>query len=511
MSTALNAGVIEGSTAAGTAPVAPLDPDHAPSQQMPAMAGTVGRMNTYDVHQNLHKYNIDQLKWTPLQKPGYILKTYKNHPSIHPYFQKFYRYYKYWCGGFRLTFRICGSGLVGGALRFAVIPPHISDEEIASYSLQQMTYYDAMDMDPKTLVPVSISMEDINSRRMHVNTGNMNDPDGFGSRVIVYVYGQLQAQIGEVDGLTVIVECEVEDFAWSTFIPGIADVPTSDFSDVGLKSFSQSTSAGAVISQLRTTPGTTRVITSGFGGLVKSNGVHYLETSFPYSQNYVRSVGVGKDDFTDAATTVQKQPLDLVSARLSLNLLPGKYQYAMFNYYTAEDYSGTGASAAMDAVKRIDDVMQVGAITLSGNIDNEKFEFKPPNSERVLKFVTPTMNLDDKGNSTAGTYSSMALDYMANMSLLGKFKTLNEGECLLFSLRDLASGETLNFLKYYPEGVFCMIAGSEELAMDPTTLGFVYERSIPRTEFIPTNLAMKMYTADHCRTFREKRRARARA
>jgi len=481
-------GMIGGSTAAGASPEMPLDPDNSNPHQAAELVRTAGRMNTYDMHMLAHKFRLDLIKWTPTQLPGTILGNWKNHPNIHPFTRLIADHYMYWAGGFKLTFTICGSGLVGGRLRFIRVPPHISDEQIRQYSVNDLSYFDGFDLDPKSLLTISIPFEDINRQRMHVMTDDLTSSDAFGSRILAIVYGQLQAQIGDNNGLSVIVEVEMcEDFVISTFVPRMLNTPVHDFSNLNFGG--NLTFGDRSVLSIETYPGTQRVVTTGFAQLKKVGG----ELHWPDTEN-VLSFTRYIDQPTIAENLVRfVNTPKMVGLNGNTRGVPGSWvgiwkdntDTGPRQHYTSFAVTTPGNFPVETAVNHIPAGTDTQAIvSFYAPMDDEGLQFAPLNNERIMYFAPRIYYPDDANQKTSSYTKYPALQCREFGYKIAESPPLEPQSSLMFSVHDAASGLTILYAKLYPEGIFTTNPGSDALIL-PANLQFRFLSYGQRTDIIP--------------------------
>lgn len=481
-------GVIGGTTAAGAAPAMPLDPDNHNPVRGPELVQTAGRMNTVDMHMLAHKFRLDLIKWTPTQLPGTILGNWKNHPNIHPFTRLIANHYLYWAGSFGLTFSICGSGLVGGRLRFIRVPPHISDEQIRNYTVNDLSYFDGFDLDPKSLLTITIPFEDINRQKMHAMSDDLSNPDAFGSRILVIVYGQLQAQIGDNNGLSVIVEVEMlQDFVISTFVPKMLNTPVNDYSQLdfgGTLSY-----GGRYVDTIRTYPGTQRVVTTGFNRL-RATGGAYRWAGSETATSFIR---YASHDMIVPANQQFVDTLAVVKANSYTKGVPGQWAGIWKNNTDVDpshhyiDYN-IGSETEAPVEGKVTFITPARDSTVGiywyGPLEDEGAKFAPFNNERILYF-----NVSVGYPSTAlfpttkyAMYPALQCEELGNK--LSEFPPLGPNEAVIFSIHDTSSGAVLTFAKLYPEGIFTTTPGTDALVL-PSNVSFKYNSIGLKTDIIP--------------------------
>jgi hypothetical protein len=492
----LDGGMIGGATAANTAPVMPLDPDNQNPIRGPELAQAAGRINTYDQHMLAHKFRIDALEWKPTQLPGTILGNWKNHPNIHPFTRLVGAQYLYWAGSFKLTFTICGSGLVGGRLRFIRIPPHVSDEDIRRMTVNDLSYFDGVDMDPKSLLQISIPFEDINRLKMHKMTQDLSSEDSFGSRIIVMVYGQLQAQIGDNTGISVIVEVEMNpDFTLSTFIPKQIEAPLNDYSILNFGSSKKAaTYCSRRVSNIKVLPGTTRVAVRGFNRLTAPGGeTHWKDNDeqiwFAYGDPALWPKGKN-EILADADTVVANGG----------NAIPGWWGLYMYTYPT-EDASGmvpiqlnsnfelNPSDPTLKPMQAVFEILSDGYknacyhCILYQQLVDEGSKFVPFNNERILEWVVKLADPTEAGlTHSINDYWALQCDELREkMSRVAPFP---KNQALIFSVNDSESGSVLMYTKLYPNGAMTTVAGEAGLDL-PSNVEFRFLSVGTVTDLIP--------------------------
>lgn len=487
-------GMVGGTTAAGAAPDMPLDPDNHNPVRGPELVQTAGRMNTIDMHMLAHKFRLDLIKWTPSQLPGTILGNWKNHPNIHPFTRFIGKKYLYWAGSFKLTFTICGSGLVGGRLRFIRLPPHISDEQIAKYTVNDLSYFDGFDLDPKSLLTIGIPFEDINRQKMHVMTQDLSHEDAFGSRILVIVYGQLQAQIGDNNGLSVIVEVEMlPDFVISTFVPDLTNTPFANYDGLNFGGTNYYMTYGnSLVTTVNTYPGAVRVAKTGFNLLRKTGGEPWWKENRDCIafQRFLTQKAI--NIMTEKVNSRLVDSGETVAINNSTFGVPGEWVCA-WSYdedvaamrHLQYDKSQDGF-APKEMFSKVPMIVVASQCWLYYNeqLEDEGSEFAPLNNERIMyfsvNFKRPSNSFPEQDLDT----SYRALQCRELGFKLGQYDALDRNASIMMSVHDSASGIVLMYAKLYPEGILTTHPGSDALVL-PNTVEFRFLSVGSRTDQIP--------------------------
>lgn len=187
--------------------------------QVPEEAKAVGRLNTLDQHMYTHQFRVDSIDWSVTDPVGKKLRVYEMHPNSHPYTKILAPYYLYWAGVFADDYQVNGTGLCGGKIRVIKIPPHVSRQDIDAMTIDELSFFDAIDIDPKVLSTVTIEYDDINTERAHRMRADPKDPNYRGCWMVVVVWAKLQSAMETSSTINIVVQRSIRDFTWSTFVP----------------------------------------------------------------------------------------------------------------------------------------------------------------------------------------------------------------------------------------------------------------------------------------------------
>nr|QCC62366.1 polyprotein [Hare calicivirus Australia-1] len=173
-------------------------------------------------------YN-DVFTWSVTDAPGNILYTVQHSPQNNPFTSVLSQMYAGWAGGMQFRFIVAGSGIFGGRLVCAIIPPGIEIQP--GLEVRQFPH---VVIDARSLEPVTITMPDLRPEMYHP-TG---DP-GLVPTLVVSVYNNL---INPFGGTTSAIQVTVETR------------PAEDFEFVLIRAPSSRTVESASPAGLLTTP-----------------------------------------------------------------------------------------------------------------------------------------------------------------------------------------------------------------------------------------------------------------
>uniref|UniRef100_A0A2P1E0E1 Capsid structural protein VP60 n=1 Tax=Rabbit hemorrhagic disease virus TaxID=11976 RepID=A0A2P1E0E1_RHDV len=187
-------------------------------------------------------YYNDVFTWSVADAPGSILYTVQHSPQNNPFTAVLSQMYAGWAGGMQFRFIVAGSGVFGGRLVAAVIPPGI--EIGPGLEVRQFPH---VVIDARSLEPVTITMPDLRPNMYHP-TG---DP-GLVPTLVLSVYNNL---INPFGGSTSAIQVTVETR------------PSEDFEFVMIRAPSSKTVDSVSPAGLLTTP-----VLTGVGNDNRWNG-----------------------------------------------------------------------------------------------------------------------------------------------------------------------------------------------------------------------------------------------
>nr|ADP88761.1 capsid protein [Rabbit calicivirus] len=174
-------------------------------------------------------YYNEVFTWSVTDAPGSILYTAQHSPQNNPFTTVLSQMYAGWAGGMQFRFIVAGSGVFGGRLVCAIIPPGIEIEP--GLEVRQFPH---VVIDARSLEPVTITMPDLRPNMYHP-TG---DP-GLVPTLVVSVYNNL---INPFGGTTNAIQVTVET------------KPSEDFEFVMVRAPSSKTVDSVSPAGLLTTP-----------------------------------------------------------------------------------------------------------------------------------------------------------------------------------------------------------------------------------------------------------------
>uniref|UniRef100_I7LFL6 VP60 protein n=2 Tax=Rabbit hemorrhagic disease virus TaxID=11976 RepID=I7LFL6_RHDV len=187
-------------------------------------------------------YYNDVFTWSVADAPGSILYTVQHSPQNNPFTAVLSQMYAGWADGMQFRFIVAGSGVFGGRLVAAVIPPGI--EIGPGLEVRQFPH---VVIDARSLEPVTITMPDLRPNMYHP-TG---DP-GLVPTLVLSVYNNL---INPFGGSTSAIQVTVETR------------PSEDFEFVMIRAPSSKTVDSISPARLLTTP-----VLTGVGNDNRWNG-----------------------------------------------------------------------------------------------------------------------------------------------------------------------------------------------------------------------------------------------
>nr|AMW64726.2 polyprotein [Hare calicivirus] len=174
-------------------------------------------------------YYNDVFTWSVTDAPGSILYTAQHSPQNNPFTEVLSQMYAGWAGGMQFRFIVAGSGIFGGRLVCAIIPPGL--EIGPGLEVRQFPH---VVIDARSLEPVTITMPDLRPELYHP-TGE----PGLVPTLVVSVYNNL---INPFGGTTSAIQVTVETR------------PSEDFEFVMIRAPSSRTVESASPAGLLTTP-----------------------------------------------------------------------------------------------------------------------------------------------------------------------------------------------------------------------------------------------------------------
>nr|AGT48596.1 capsid protein [Rabbit hemorrhagic disease virus] len=207
----------------------------------PRIGGPPLQVDQQDTWRTNFYYN-DVFTWSVADAPGSILYTVQHSPQNNPFTAVLSQMYAGWAGGMQFRFIVAGSGVFGGRLVAAVIPPGI--EIGPGLEVRQFPH---VVIDARSLEPVTITMPDLRPNMYHP-TG---DP-GLVPTLVLSVYNNL---INPFGGSTSAIQVTVETR------------PSEDFEFVMIRAPSSKTVDSISPAGLLTTP-----VLTGVGNDNRWNG-----------------------------------------------------------------------------------------------------------------------------------------------------------------------------------------------------------------------------------------------
>lgn len=150
-------------TGSGTAPGVDLGTAGAPSGQSLPLA-SLGVQQQSGVPLELYTLWVQgtRIAWNTRQPTGTRLGVFQLHPRVHPYLEHLIHMYAGWSGSMMCRILISGSGIYGGRLTAAVIPPGIPID-----SVNNPTAYECAILDARTTSSIQITLPDVRLTTYH--------------------------------------------------------------------------------------------------------------------------------------------------------------------------------------------------------------------------------------------------------------------------------------------------------------------------------------------------------
>lgn len=130
--------------------------------------------------------------WSTLQERGSIISYIPLHPSECNWFNKhLYEAFNAWVGGMKIRVQPMSTFQYGGSLKIGYLPPDIKPEEFSSLSLQLLSTFPSINIDPKNTDYTCFEGEDQRRVLYHQGTLDYGNQDTFGGYIVLYVMGKL--------------------------------------------------------------------------------------------------------------------------------------------------------------------------------------------------------------------------------------------------------------------------------------------------------------------------------
>jgi hypothetical protein len=128
--------------------------------------------------------------------PGQIIWKLPIHPAVcNQYNDHVRKMFNVWTGGMKMRYKLIGTAFYGGSIRISHLPPNISEEELALMTVETLTAYPSMDLDPKNTNWVEFYAADQRNVLYHYQKDfNQEIANTFGGWVVCYVVGPLVTQ-----------------------------------------------------------------------------------------------------------------------------------------------------------------------------------------------------------------------------------------------------------------------------------------------------------------------------
>lgn len=181
---------------------------------------TAQTFNGYDPHLWEHAFLVDDITWVPEQIPGTVLRVYSMDPYLHPVLSYLSRLYQYWSGTITLKFRVFATGINAGSVAISTMPPTVDETAFRGMSWERKGYLPRISVDARTPGEFEVAFKDMNQQLIHrVGDGVV------GSRVALWVFAKLQAQLINTAGVTIVCQSVVnKDFKFHYLFPQL-DTP----------------------------------------------------------------------------------------------------------------------------------------------------------------------------------------------------------------------------------------------------------------------------------------------
>jgi hypothetical protein len=134
--------------------------------------------------------------WSTAMPAGTIIAIQPNHPSACNFItDTISSIHNMWVGGMICRTRALATAWYGGSLRMARIPPNVTQAQIRNMSLQNLTAFPNLDMDPKNTTFAEFVLEDQREIAYHyMKAFDDSDPHNFGGYLVLFVAGRLVTQ-----------------------------------------------------------------------------------------------------------------------------------------------------------------------------------------------------------------------------------------------------------------------------------------------------------------------------
>lgn len=147
--------------------------------------------------------------WSTLQERGTIIASIPVHPSASNWPNKeVYKFHNGWVGGFKVRVQPMSTFQYGGSLKMGYLPPNIHPEDFPNLSLELLSTFPTINIDPKNTDYTCFEAED--QRRVLFHTGELDfgNIDSYGGNFILFVMGKLVSS-GDAGSTTISLVMEV--------------------------------------------------------------------------------------------------------------------------------------------------------------------------------------------------------------------------------------------------------------------------------------------------------------
>lgn len=153
---------------------------------------------------------MDRFTIDVTMNPGFVFGVIRIHPQdAHMYIRQVYAMFNAWTGSVGIRARFMGTAFYGGSFRVGFLPPNISEAQIRGMTVQALTAYPNVDLDPKNTDWMYYSPPDERNVMYHWSAPpDSTKPETFGGYIVFYVVGPLVTQNDAFRSISMIVEMQ---------------------------------------------------------------------------------------------------------------------------------------------------------------------------------------------------------------------------------------------------------------------------------------------------------------
>jgi hypothetical protein len=163
-----------------------------------------------NVENFLHKNFVykGEYRVTDQMQPGHKIFIHRNHPFDSNWLIfAIAKIFNMWTGHLVYRMRMMANALNGGSFRLVHVPPNFTYDEVAAMTVQELTAYENIDLDPKNTDWIQMDFPDQRNIQYHYMRDLTNlKPEDFGGYIVCVVVGPLVQSLQSTGGVSILVE-----------------------------------------------------------------------------------------------------------------------------------------------------------------------------------------------------------------------------------------------------------------------------------------------------------------